>query len=112
MEHRKKKELAQAWKNRHAEMGVICMTCNATEESFLGISKDIPRTFNRVRFQLGAKIHPNKSLQRLWTQYGEAGFTCSVIKILEYKDGEEYLDEKLELLLARCRLEMPEAGKL
>lgn len=40
MDTKRKKELLEAYKNRHPEMGVISYRCKETGEVFLGISKD------------------------------------------------------------------------
>ena len=46
MDTKKKKELLEAYKNRHPEMGVISYRCKETGESILGISKDTKSDFN------------------------------------------------------------------
>lgn len=93
-------------------MGVIAMTCTATGDSFLAVSQDISRAFNRYTFQLGANLHPNKKLQKLWNQYGGSGFDCSVVKLLDYEDGETNLKRKLDQLLESCMQSTPGADKL
>ena len=74
MDIKKKRELLEAWENRHPEMGVISFRCSATDETFLATATDIPAKFNRIRFQLSAGNCPNKRLQELWEQYGEDAF--------------------------------------
>lgn len=46
MDIKRKKELLEAYKNRHPEMGVISYSCKETGEVFLGISKDTRADFN------------------------------------------------------------------
>lgn len=112
MDINRKKELVSQWKNRHSEMGILSMRCKATGDVFLGISKDTRVGFNRHRFQLPAKMHPNKALQALWDEYGENGFEYYVAKTLKYDDPTEDQTEKLEELLEECLSETPQAHRL
>lgn len=102
MDMKRKKELLEAYKNRHPEMGVISFKCTATRESFLGISTDTTADFNSNKFKLSSGIHPNQRLQSLWRQYGKSGFELSVLKVLEYKDLDEDHTIKLEALREAC----------
>lgn len=80
-------------------MGVIAITCKQTGEMFIDSCTDTQFIFNRHRFQLAANLHPNNRLQTLWKQYGENSFEYSIIRRMEYKIGEEKLEEKLEQLV-------------
>ena len=86
MDTKRKKELLEAYKNRHPEMGVISYRCRETGEVLLGISKDTKSDFNSTNMKLAANWHPNKRLQELWNKYGSEGFELSVIKVLKYDD--------------------------
>lgn len=112
MDMKRKKELLEAYKNRHPEKGVICITCVATREQFLNPSNDTTADFNGIRFQLGAGNHPNKALQSLWNQYGEAGFDFTVCQILKYENPEEGYSDKLEKLLKECLANNPQARRI
>ena len=68
MDTKRKKELLEAYKNRHPEMGVISYRCKETGEVFLGISKDTKSDFNSTNMKLAANWHPNKRLQELWNK--------------------------------------------
>ena len=69
MDIKRKKELLEAYKSRHPEMGVISYRCKETGEVFLGISKDTKSGFNSNNMKLAANWHPNKRLQELWNKY-------------------------------------------
>lgn len=112
MDINRKKEIMTEWKNRHPEMGILSIRCKATGDVFLGISTDTRVGFNRHRFQLPAKLHPNKALQALWDQYGGSEFEYSVAKVLKYDDPKEDQTEKLEELLEQCLAELPQAQRL
>lgn len=92
-------------------MGVIAFRCDAADETFLTIATDIPAKFNRIRFQLSAGICPNKRLQDIWGQYGEAAFEFQVVKYLKYDDPKEDHTEDLETLCELCLLENPNARR-
>lgn len=108
----KKKAMVSNWKERHPEMGVVSVTCKATGEPFFGTTRDTATWFNRHRFQLTMGSHPNKHLQALWNQYGEADFEAAVVSSLEYDNVEDVTPKDLKDLLELCLLEHPEAKKL
>ena len=112
MDMKRKRELLEAWKNHRPEMGVIAFRCSAADETFLTAATDIPRKFNRIRFQLSAGNCPNKRLQELWAQYGEDAFELQVVKRLKYDDPEEDHLEELEALCELCLRENPKARRI
>ena len=112
MDMKKKKELLEEWKNRRPEMGVISFLCKATGESFLGTSKDTKADFNSNRFKLLTGNHPNKRMQELWQQYGEAGFEYVVLKVLKYEDPQEDHTDELEELRELCFANDPQARRI
>lgn len=112
MDIKRKKELLEAYKNRHPEMGVISYRCKETGEVFLGISKDTKADFNSTNVKLAANWHPNKQLQQLWNKYGREGFELSVIKVLKYDDPNEDHTAKLEGLREQCLSEDSNARRI
>ena len=112
MDTNRKKQLIEEYRNRKPEMGVISYHCKATEESFLGISKDTRADFNSISCKLAANYHPNKRLLELWNQYGEDGFVLSVVKILKYEDPLEDHTKDLEALREQCFLQDEKAMKI
>ena len=112
MDTKRKKELLEAYKNRHPEMGVISYRCKETGEVFLGISKDTKSDFNSTNMKLAANWHPNKRLQERWNKYGPEGFELSVIKVLKYDDPNEDHKAKLESLREQCLAADPNARRI
>jgi len=112
MDSKRRKELLEAYKNRHPEMGVISYRCKETDEVFLGISKDTKSDFNSTNMKLTLNIHPNKRLQELWNKYGEEGFELSVAKVLKYEDPQEDHTQELEKLREQCLAADPKASKI
>lgn len=102
MDIKRKKQLLEEYKNRRPEMGVISYRCIATNESFLGISKDTKADFNSTSTKLAANYHPNKRLQELWNQYGMEGFELFVVKTLKYENPDDDHTVELEALREQC----------
>ena len=112
MDTNRKKQLIEEYRNRKPEMEVISYHCKATEESFLGISKDTRADFNSISCKLASNFHPNKRLLELWNQYGEDGFVLSVVKILKYEDPLEDHTKELEALRDQYLLQDEKAMKI
>ncbi len=102
MDKERKKQLLEEYKNRRPEMGIIAFTCVDNKESFLCTSTDTRADFNSICCKLSTSWHPCKRLQALWKQYGESGFTQSVIRVLKYEDPWADHSEDLEKLLVKC----------
>ena len=108
----KRKQLKDAYRDRHPEMGVLFFRCTPTSETFLMSATDIPAKFNHLRFQLADGLCPNKCLQELWKEYGEAAFETGTVKTLKYDDPNADHTEDLELLLELCLLDDPSSQRL
>ncbi len=102
MDIKRKRQLLEEYKNRRPEMGVISYRCIATNESFLGISKDTKADFNSTSVKLAANYHPNKRLQELWNHYGMEGFELSVVKTFKYENPADDHTVELEALREQC----------
>lgn len=112
MDIKRKKELLEAYKCRHPEMGVISYYCMETGEVFLGISNDTKADFNSTNFKLSANLHPNIVLQELWNKHGPKGFELSVVKVLKYDDPQEDHTEELEGLRGKCLADNPNVRRI
>ncbi len=112
MDIKRKKQLLEEYKNRRPEMGVIAYRCIATNESFLGISKDTRVGFNSNSTKLAANYHPNKKLQELWNLYGMEGFELSVLKVLKYENPDDDHTSELEALRDQCLAQDMQARRI
>lgn len=112
MDRQRKKELREAYRERRPEMGVISLRREATRETFLGISQDIPADFNSIRMKLESGYHPNRRLLDLWKQYGRESFTFTVARTLEYDDPAADHTAELEALWEKCMAEDAKARKI
>ena len=111
MEKEKRRELMEAYKGRHPQMGVVAIRCTATGDAFFAAAKDTKAVINGARFQLELGSYRNRELMRLWKEYGPESFEFSVAKELKYEDPAEDHSGELEELLAECLTE-PGAKKL
>ncbi len=112
MNRERRKFLLEGYKNRRPEMGVVSFFCNETGESFLGAATDTKVSFTSTCVKLRGGSHPNRTLQALWNQYGESGFTLSVLEVLDYEDPQADHREDLEALRALCLEADPKAQKI
>ncbi|WJH35818.1 GIY-YIG nuclease family protein [Paenibacillus sp. CC-CFT747] len=112
MDTQRKKQLLEEYKHRRPEKGVISYRCLATNESFLGISKDTKADFNSTSAKLAANYHPNKRLQELWTHYGRGGFELSVVKTLKYDNPAVDHTAELEAMREQCLAQDKQARRI
>lgn len=112
MDIKRKKQLLEEYENRNPDMGVISFRCIKTDETFLGISKDMPADFNSNKFKLQMNSHPNKKMQELWNKYGEIGFEIMVVSTLKYEDPKANHSKELEALREKCFQSNPKAERI
>ena len=112
MDIKRKKQLLEEYINRRPEMGVISFRCMATNESFLGISKDTKADFNSTSTKLAANYHPNKRLQELWNQNGVENFELSVMKAIKYEYPTDDHTAELEALREQCLAQDKQARRI
>ena len=112
MDAMRRKQLMEEYKHRRPEKGVISYRCKETGVSYLGISKDTRADFNSTNVKLAGNSHPNKEMQAIYNQYGQAGFDISVLKVLKYKDPADNHTAELEELREKCLAADPKAKKI
>ena len=109
MDHERRKELVEEFKQRKPEMGVVRFLCLSTGDAFVGISKDAQASYNSNRFKLSMHLHPNKALQELWDAHGEEGFSLSVVSQLDYENVSDVESKDLDALWELYLEEHPQA---
>lgn len=102
MDAQRRRALLEQYKNRRPEMGVVCLRCTQTGDSFFKPSRDTRVDFNSLRAKLNSGLHPNRRLTELWKRHGPEGFEWSVPEVLDYGDPQEDYSEELELMCRRC----------
>ena len=81
----RKKELLMEYRQRKREMGVYLFEC-AEGGRYIGRADDPKGAINKNVFQLKMGSHPNKRLQKEWSDRGEAAFSVRVLDSLEYDE--------------------------
>lgn len=112
MDKQRMRELKRAYQESHPRKGVFSISCANTGERFFGTANDLDRAFNRHRFQLEMDGHPNKRLQALWNEHGEAAISYETVAELDYEDAAADHADDLAELLEIALTEYPEARKL
>ena len=94
----RKKELLMEYKQRKREMGVFLFEC-AEGGRYIGRADDPKGAINKNVFQLKMGSHPNKRLQKEWSDRGEAAFSVRVVDSLDYdEETKEECAEELAML--------------
>lgn len=81
----RKKELLMEYRQRKREMGVFFFE-SAEGGNYLGCAADPKSAINKNVFQLKMGSHPNKRLQKEWSERGAAAFSVRVLDSLEYDE--------------------------
>lgn len=106
MDANRKKELKEAYANRHPDMGIVCWTCG--NRMWIAKSMDAKADFNGSKFQLELGSWPNREMQEAYNADPES-FQWSLLKQLEYEELSEDLADDLELLYLEALDEYPDA---
>lgn len=96
----RKKELKEEYRRMKPTMGVLSVQSNLTHKYYLEGTTNLKAGMNRTIFQLNFGSHPNHELQADWNEWGQEGFTVSIIDELPYTEdltSKDYKDEVLEL---------------
>lgn len=83
MDKQRRKDIAQAYKERKVPMGIFRLRCEPTGETWVGMSRNLDGAANSVLFGLRMGSHRNAALQAAWKAHGEAAFTYAVLETLE-----------------------------
>jgi hypothetical protein len=78
--------MVQAYREEKRPAGLFALRCAATDQAWVGTSRNIGQQQNSVWFTLKLGSHPNKALQAVFNQHGADAF---VYEVLEEVDGEE-----------------------
>lgn len=90
MDHVDRKARNREYKNTPRPAGVYRVRNSATGKSLVGSTTDLPSMLNRQRFQLENGLHPDKELQRDWSEYGADVFEFEILDRLEPRDEPSY----------------------
>jgi hypothetical protein len=80
MDNSRKKDLIREYKERKRSAGIFAVRCTATDEVWVGPSRNLDKEQNSLWFQLRMNGHMNKTMQAAWNAHGEAGFAYEVLE--------------------------------
>ena len=83
MDKARKREILQAYKEEKRPVGIFAVRCVATDQVWIGMSRNLTQQKNGVWFSLRLGSHPNRKLQAVWNEKGEAAFTFEVVEELD-----------------------------
>jgi hypothetical protein len=97
------------YRQRKREMGVYLFEC-AEGGRYIGRADDPKGAINKNVFQLKMGSHPNKRLQKEWSDRGEAAFSVRVVDSLDYdEETKEECAEELAMLFDDWKLKLKNA---
>ncbi len=82
MDKARKREILQAYKEEKRPVGIFAVRCVATDQTWIGMSRNLGQQQNGVWFALRLGSHPNRKLQAVWKEQGEEAFTFEVLEEL------------------------------
>jgi hypothetical protein len=85
-----KKQLKKDYQRSPRPMGVFLIRNNLSDKVFLASGLDLHGAINRHKFQLKNGIHPNRSLQADWNQFGSKGFAFKIVDELMPREGVDF----------------------
>jgi hypothetical protein len=85
-----RKALTREYKDTPRPAGIYRVRNSVTGKSLIGSTTDLPGMLNRQRFQLESGSHPNRELQRDWSELGSDGFEFEILDQLEPTDEPTY----------------------
>ena len=95
----RKKELKEQYKLMKPLMGIFIIRCKLNNKCHIQIANDFRGVMNGARVRLAGGMHPNRELQKEWTQYGAGSFIIEILENLEYDKDESKTDYSEELAL-------------
>jgi len=78
------------YKDTPRPAGIYRVRNTATRKSLIGSTNDLPGMLNRQRFQLESNSHPDKELQKDWSELGADCFEFETLDQMEPRDEPTY----------------------
>lgn len=107
-----RKAAARAFKERVPIRGVFALRCAATNQVWVGPSRDLTVEENRVRFLLRSGGHRDKPLQALYATHGADAFTFEVLDRLDADLAPMLVADAMKAALAARAAELGAATLL
>ncbi len=100
MQTDRKRELKKLYKMTKPDMGAFIIRPSEGNKCFIQATPDLRGVMNGALVRLNGGTHPNRELQKAWSEKGAAHFTVEILEKLKYDKDETKTDysEELELL--------------
>lgn len=95
----RKKELKEMYRTMKPDMGIFIIRNNFNNKCYIETTQNLKGVMNSTEFKLRFGNHPNKELQKEWTEHGKNRFTIEVLEKLEYDKDESKTDYSEELAI-------------
>jgi hypothetical protein len=83
MDRADRKAFNREYKNTPRPAGIYRVRNSVTGKSLVGSATDLPGMLNRQRFQLENGLHPDRELQRDWSELGADAFEFESLDLLK-----------------------------
>jgi len=77
-----RKAAIKEYKERKIPRGIFVLRCLATGQPWVGSALNLEAARNRNWFALRQKMHPDKTLQKVWNDIGEQAFQYDILEKL------------------------------
>lgn len=91
-----RKQAIRDFKEAVVPRGIFAVTCAASGEKWVGLSRNLNAQKNGLWFQLGVGSFRTASLQKAWKTHGEASFAFEVVEELPEDTAELVLHDVLK----------------
>jgi hypothetical protein len=95
MDKQRRREIANAYKEKKVAQGVFAVRCAPTGETWLGLSRNLDAQQNSIWFSLRMGSNSNKPMQAAWKTHGEAAFELSIVEAVDTEGLSPYLSQTL-----------------
>lgn len=80
MDHAQRKNLLREYRETKQRAGIVSLTCTATAQRWIGISRNLDKQQNGLFFRLRLNGFPNKDAQTAWNAHGESAFVYDIVE--------------------------------
>lgn len=87
------------YKQAKPDMGLFIIRCRINNKCYLQGTQDLRGVMNGARMRLANNMHPNKELQKDWSEFGPDNFTVEILEHLAYDKDETKTDYTEDLAL-------------
>jgi hypothetical protein len=91
----RRKELLQQYSERAPQDGVFAVRNSATDEVWVGVSRNLDVQKNGLWVRLSGGACSNKDMQASWTNHGAAAFSYEILE--RFTESDPHVVERMRL---------------